>query len=152
MENLINITEIKTVNILAGYQKGKFRVVTKCRAGWMTIIDCKDWDSEWFMQHPESIITAYIKGALQTVEFCPDGGDYYLTIFARKGNKIVLIDETILSNITVGTINLLFLNTNLYSQAQYRAVNAKTWADKAFVNNVIAGVDFSDELAILENL
>ena len=85
------------------------------------------------MTYPESIITGYKKGALQTVEFCPDGGDYYLTVFARKGNKIVIIDKTILGHLTVGTINQLFLNTNLYNQEQYSAVGAKTWADRAYV-------------------
>jgi hypothetical protein len=36
---------------------------------------------------------------------------------------------------TVGDINGLYSNSNLYDQAQYKAVNAKTWADKAFVIN-----------------
>jgi hypothetical protein len=133
MNNLVNIAGINTVNVLSSYTKGKFRVITKCRAGFMTIIDAKDYDNEWFMQQPESIIAGYVKGALQTVEFCPDGGDYYLTVFARKGNKIVLIDETILGHLTVGTINSLFPNTNLYNQDQYKAVGAKTWADRAYV-------------------
>lgn len=133
MKNLVNIAGINTVNVLSAYQKGKFRVVTRCRAGWSTIIDCRDYDNEWFMQQPESIIAGYTKGSLQTVEFCPDGGDYYLTVFARKGNKIVIIDETILGNLTVGTINSIFSNTNLYNQAQYTAVGAKTWADRAYV-------------------
>ena len=43
-----------------------------------------------------------------------------------------MIDEAILADLTVGTINSMFYNTNLYSQAQYQAVGAKTWADKAF--------------------
>ena len=133
MTNLVNITGINTVNVLSSYSKGKFRIVSKCRAGWMTITDCRDYDNEWFGQHPESIITGYTKGSLQTVEFCPGGGDYYLTVFARKGKKIVLIDETILGNLTVGTINQLFVDTNLYSQTQYQAVGAKTWADRAYV-------------------
>jgi hypothetical protein len=91
--------------------------------------------------YPESIITGYLKGALQTVEFQPDGWDGYITVFARKGNKIVLIDEVILSHLTVGAINQLFSNTNLYNQAQYSAVGARTWADRAYVPyNVPMGV------------
>ena len=133
MTNLVNIAGIHTVNVLSAYSKGKFRAITKCKAGFMTINDTKSWDNEYHMDHPESIITAYRKGALQTVEFCPDGSDYYCTIFARKGNKIVLIDETILSHLTVGTINQLYYNTNLYNQSQYSAVGAKTWADRAYV-------------------
>jgi hypothetical protein len=133
MKNLVNIAGINTVNILSSYSKGKFRAITKCRAGFMTINDTRSYDNEYHMTYPESIITAYKKGTLQTVEFCPDGGDYYLTIFARKGNKIVIIDETILGNLTVGTINQLYSNTNLYNQAQYSAVGARTWADRAYV-------------------
>ena len=61
----------------------------------------------------------------------------------------------------VGTINSCFDNTNLMDSNQYRAVNSKTWADKAFVMNevkiedldpVIAGVDFSDSLTQLAAL
>jgi hypothetical protein len=133
MKNLVNIAGINTVNVLSAYSKGKFRAITKCKAGFMTINDTRSYDNEYFMTYPESIITAYKKGTLQTVEFCPDGSDYYCTIFARKGNKIVIIDETILGNLTVGTINQLYYNTNLYNQAQYSAVGAKTWADRAFV-------------------
>jgi hypothetical protein len=131
MTNLINIGGINTVNVLADYQKGKFRVITKCRAGWMTIIDCRDYDNEWFMKQPESIVTGYTKGSLQTVEFCPDGGDYYLTVFARKGNKIAIIDEQILSNLTVGTINLFFPNTNLYILDQYHSTEPS--ADQSYI-------------------
>ena len=99
----------------------------------MTIVDCRDNDNDYYMTYPEAIITAYKKGALQTVEFQPEGTDIWLTVFARKGNTIVVIDETILGNLTVGTINQLYSNTNLYNQAQYSAVGAKTWADRAYV-------------------
>jgi hypothetical protein len=47
----------------------------------------------------------------------------------------MVIDKAIAETITVGTINSLFYNTNLIDQAQYRSVNAKTWADKAFLLN-----------------
>jgi hypothetical protein len=135
MTNLVNIAGINTVNVLGAYAntKGKFRFITKCRAGWMTIIDARPADNEYHIMYPESIITGYLKGALQTVEFQPDGWDGYITVFARKGNKIVLIDEVILSHLTVGAINQLFSNTNLYNQAQYSAVGARTWADRAYV-------------------
>ena len=135
MTNLVNIAGINTVNVLGAYANtnGKFRFITKCRAGWMTIVDARPADNEYHIMYPESIITGYLKGALQTVEFQPEGTDIWLTVFARKGNKIVLIDEVILSHLTVGAINQLFSNTNLYNQAQYSAVGAKTWADRAYV-------------------
>jgi hypothetical protein len=52
-----------------------------------------------------------------------------------KGKNIILIDEEILKNVKVGDINSAFLNTNLYNQDQYKAVNAKTWACNAYVMN-----------------
>ena len=48
----------------------------------------------------------------------------------------MLVDQQVLETLEVGTINQLFFTTNLYSQLQYAAVKAKTWADKAFVMNV----------------
>lgn len=138
MNTLVNTTRIKTLNILNDYSAGKFRFITKCQAGFMTVVDARILDNVYYMEHPGSILSAYKKGALQTVEFCPDGGDYYLTVFARKGNKIILADETILANLTVGTINQLWSNTNLMDQDQYRAVQAKTWADWAFKPNQVA--------------
>lgn len=104
----------------------------------MTVSDAREFDNEGYIKNPESLLTNFKKGALQTVEFCPEGGNYYLTVFARKGNKIVLIDEAIMANLTVGTINQLFYNTNLYDQDQYHTVNAKTWADRAYVANEAA--------------
>jgi hypothetical protein len=47
----------------------------------------------------------------------------------------MVIDKAITETITVGTINQLFYNTNLMDHNQYKAVNAKTWADKAFLLN-----------------
>ena len=56
-------------------------------------------------------------------------------MYARNGKK-VWITENMLSEITVGDINANgLINTSLYSQFQYSAVNAKTWADKAYVMN-----------------
>lgn len=135
MSNLIITTDIRTVNYLKDYTAGKFRFITKCRAGFMTISDAREWDNANYIQYPEALLKAYKKGSLQTIEFCPEGGNHYLTVFARKGNKIILIDETILANLTVGTINQLYYNTNLYSQTQYGVTGAKTWADRAYVTN-----------------
>ena len=135
MNNLVNHTNIRTVDILTDYSKGKFRFISKTRAGWNTTTDAKDFDNSRLIANPESIITGYKKGALQTVEFCPEGGDYYLTVFARVGKTVKLIDKTILAALTVGIINHYWYNTNLYSQSQYAAVGAKTWADYAYQLN-----------------
>jgi len=138
MTNLINTTGIPTIDVLANYSNGKFRHVVKCRAGFLTIVDARDFENERFIKYPETIISGFKKGGLQTVQFQPEGSDHWLTLFARVGKKIHLIDETILKNLTVGTINSMFYNTALYSQHQYSAVNSKTWASKAYVMNEAA--------------
>jgi hypothetical protein len=135
MQKIINTTGIQTTDYLSQYTSGKFRFISKCRAGFMTIVDGRDFDNAMYMQHPESLITGYKKGALQTVQFNPAGTDIWLTIFARVGKKIHLCDQTILRDLTVGTINGLYYNTDFYSQSQYAAVGATSWASKAFVEN-----------------
>jgi len=46
------------------------------------------------------------------------------------------MDTQLFRDIEVGDINSNWTNTNLYDQAQYAIVNAKTWASKVFVKNV----------------
>ena len=129
---ITNLTRISAVNFISG-RRGKFRVITRCRAGFMTISECRDQENEFYSLRPAQILADYKKGALQTVEFKAEGTENFLTVFARKGNTIVLADEEILGTLDVGTINQLWPNTNLYDQNQYAAVGAKTWADLAFV-------------------
>lgn len=138
MKNLINTLNLHTSNFMKDYPTGKFRFISKCRAGFMVISDSRDSDNAYFMKHPESLIAGFKKGALQTVQFQPEGSEYWFTVFARAGKKIHVMDEAILEDLTVGTINSYWLNTQLYSQYQYMAVKAKTWADKAFVMNGVA--------------
>ena len=57
-----------------------------------------------------------------------------ITVYARAGKK-VWASECFLSDITVGDINQDLANTALYDQSQYAAVNAKSWAHKAYVMN-----------------
>lgn len=134
MKNLINTTNIHTVDILSNYTNGKFRMIVKNRLG-MTCCDARDFDNPRIMANPERAITGYKKGALHTVEFQPEGSDFWLTIFSRTGKTVKLIDKSILVNLTVGTINGLYYNTNLYNHTQYQAVNSKTWADYAYQMN-----------------
>jgi len=128
--------DIMTNDILSQYESGKFRMVVKTKLG-MTVCDARDFDNPRIMANPECAISGYKKGALQTVQFQPEGSDFWLTVFSRTGKKVKLIDETILVNLTVGTINSMFYNTNLYNYAQYKAVNSSTWADYAFQNNQV---------------
>lgn len=138
-KSIINRTGIHTVNIIKAdhyeAKPGKFRFITKCKAGYMTCNDARDFDDERLYRNPESVLSAYKKGALHTVEYKPFGSDNYFTVFAKKGTKIIVIDEAIMAGLEVGTVNQLWYNTNLYDTFQYGIVKAKTWADKVFVMN-----------------
>jgi hypothetical protein len=125
MTNLVK--GLNVVDFIQG-RKGTFRAIVKVQAGFYSSVNCDNASLA-------SVVSRFKKGALQTVEFIPEGATYPLTVFAKKGKNIVLADEALLQEMTVGDINGLYSNSNLYDQAQYKAVNAKTWADKAFVIN-----------------
>ena len=107
-------------------RKGTFQAIVKVPAGFMIA-------SEIGSELPS--LNTWKKGALQSIQFQPEGSKAWLTVFARKGTKVIFIDEKIAETVTVGTINQLFYNTNLMDQEQYKAVGARTWADKAFLLN-----------------
>lgn len=131
---IVGNRDMMLVDILSQYESGKFRMVVKTKLG-MTCVDSRDFDNPRIMANPECAISGYKKGALQTVQFQPEGSDIWLTIFSRTGKKVKLIDESILVNLTVGTINSMYYNTNLYDHHQYKAVNSKSWASMAYKMN-----------------
>ena len=137
MNNLINVTGIPTIDVLSNYSEGKFRFVTKTRAGFISCNDARDFENERFLKHPETLLSQYKKGALLTVQFQAHPDGHWLTVFARVGKKIHFIDESILLNLKVGTINQLWYNTELFSTRQYGAVNTKTWDSYAFRQNSV---------------
>lgn len=123
---MINNIKGLTVVDFIRERRGTFQAIVKVPAGFMIA-------SEIGSELPS--LNTWKKGALQSIQFQPEGSKAWLTVFARKGTKVIFIDEKIAETVTVGTINQLFYNTNLMDQAQYRSVNAKTWADKVFVIN-----------------
>jgi len=122
---------IKSVNVVDFIQgrKGTYRAIVKVQAGFYSSVNCESINTL------AGVVSRFKKGALQTVEFIPEGADYPLTVFAKKGKNIILADEALLKEMTVGDINGLYYDSNLMDHVQYKAVNAKTWADKAFVIN-----------------
>jgi hypothetical protein len=120
-------------------RKGEYQAIVKVQAGFMTTVDdlgikCK-WESGPQWKRAINVFRNFKKGALQTIQFKAEGSDNWLTVFARKGNKIILMDTQLFLDMEVGDINQNWSNTNLYSQTNYKLAGAKTWADKAFVNN-----------------
>jgi hypothetical protein len=121
-------------------QAGTFRAIVKVQAGFMTVVDDLGIQANWGKKQWNSavdVFRGFKKGALQSIQFKADNsrGAAWLTIFARVGKKVKVIDNSLLASLTVGDINQNWSESNLYSQTQYNAVGAKTWADMAFVMN-----------------
>ena len=135
--------EIMTNDILSQYTAGKFRMIVKTKLG-MTCCDARDFDNPRIMANPERAISGYKANALQTVQFQPEGSEFWLTVFSRTGKKVKLIDESILAKLTVGTINSMFYNTNLMDMSQYKLVGSSSWASMAFVENKVDVATFDD--------
>ena len=129
---------LNRVNFING-QVGTFRAIVKVQAGFVTVVDdlgimCK-WKSGAKWKSAIDVFRGFKKGALQSIEFNAEGSDNWLPVFARAGNKVKLIDDSLLAALLVGDINQDWSKSNLYNQNQYSAVGAKTWADKAFIMN-----------------
>jgi hypothetical protein len=110
--------------------EGKYRVITKCQAGFMVTSVVK-------ASNAMDALRRYKIKAVQSViriKEIEGIGEYDFTVFARAGKKI-WIAEDMLAEMTVGDINQDLSKTALYNQFQYKTVNAKTWADKAYVMN-----------------
>ena len=119
-------------------QVGTFRAIVKVKAGFVTVVDDLGIQANWGKKQWKSAIDvfrSFKKGALQTIQFKADNsrGADWITVFAKVGTKVKVIDDSLLAALEVGDINQDWSNTNLYNQNQYQAVGAKTWADKAFV-------------------
>jgi len=136
-KQIINSERINQVEFIKN-RKGQYRAIVKVKAGFMTIVDDIGIQNKWGRQQWNKAIDVFRgfkKGALQTIEFKAEGSDTWLTVFAKAGNKVKLMDYQLFLDMEVGDINQNWSNTNLYSQTNYALCNAKTWADKAFVSN-----------------
>jgi len=125
--------DLKVLSFMGEFKAGKgtYRVITKCQAGFMV-------SSEIEANSAVAAFRRYKPKAIQSIAFLTNDG-YPITVYARAGKK-VWASECFLSEVTVGDINQALHNTALYGQGQYEAVNAKTWADKAYVMNEVKEV------------
>lgn len=120
-----NIKGLTVVDYING-EKGLFQAVVKVPAGFVVAYEIgSDLPS----------LSQWKKGALQTIQYKKEGSPAWMTVFARKGNKVMVIDKALAEVLEVAVVNSLFYNTNLMDAAQYRAVKAKTWQDKVFMMN-----------------
>ena len=133
--NSENITQVDFIN----NRKGEYRAIVKVQAGFVTTVDdlgvIYNWSTGPQWKSALSVFRNFKRSALQTIEFRAEGTTAWITVFARKGNKVFLMDEQMFREMTIGDINQNWSNTNLYSQRNYALAGAKTWDDKAFVKN-----------------
>ena len=135
MKNLVIAQRNKDLKVMNFHGEdmcgeGKYRVITKCQGGFMITS---------VMEAPDALtaLRRYNMKAVHTIARIKDIeglGERDFTVFARNGKKIWIAEE-MLAEFTVGDINQDLYKTALYNQYQYAAVNAKTWADKAYVMN-----------------
>ena len=123
---MVNKIKGLTVVDFIGGRKGIFQAITKVPAGFMIA-------TEIGSELPS--LNRWKKGALQTIQFKAEGTSHWTTVFAKKGTKVILLDQALAETIEVGTINSLFYNTNLMDQKQYQAVNARNWGHRVFIMN-----------------
>lgn len=102
----------------------EFRIAAKCRAGYINIHDTKG--------DARSVIAGYKKNALVNIQMKNEFGNW-VNVYTTKGGNWHSIDLGFLKVLTVGNMRTSFpsmCDMNLWS-----FVGAKTWADKAFVQN-----------------
>ena len=109
---------------------GKYRVITKCQAGFL-ITSVIEADSAIQALRRYNAKAVHTIARIKEVEGL---GERDFTVYARAGKKVWVAEE-MLVEFTVGDINQYLYKTALYNQHQYATVNAKTWADKAYVMN-----------------
>lgn len=109
--------------------KGTYIIVTKCNAGYPTVSTIK-------ADTPYQAFRRYQTGAIMNISFMNQNVNHNFTIYARQGKKVWMSPE-LAKDITVADINdgSQMVKTSLYSHEQYKAVNAKTWASKVFIQN-----------------
>ena len=99
----------------------KYRSISKCRAGFLTINSG---------EAPLSSLFRYDKNKLFNVEIQLPDSDYYFSVLNIKNNKFLHIDKTVIENLTVGDIHSTFPNMADYSH--WKSIGSKSWADPAY--------------------
>ena len=79
---------VKDTTRVLGLQ-GEYRAVTKCRAGFMTILDMGQLDN------PIHAFNRVKPTALYNLQYKPKDVAHWYSLYVRKGNKLVSVDESL---------------------------------------------------------
>lgn len=125
---------LHTVDFLKNHSTGQFRFINKARSGYMSCFDARESDNERFFSNFNWLFTSWKRNVIQSIEFKAPGSDYWLTVYAKKGKNVHLIDKRILNDLDFGTINYISApGGNLYDYGHGQNTNPKaSWATRPF--------------------
>ena len=87
---MVNKIKGLTVVDFIGGRKGIFQAITKVPAGFMIA-------TEIGSELPS--LNRWKKGALQTIQFKAEGTSHWTTGFAKKGTRVILLDQALAETI-----------------------------------------------------
>ena len=122
-----NIT-INVSNHLKENKKYDFRIAAKCKAGFINI---SDWTTT-----PKDVISGFKKNVLVNIQakmVYENGREFWVNVLTIKSGKWHSIDKGFLDVLTVG--NMRTSHPDMCDMKIWERFGAKTWADKAFVQN-----------------
>jgi hypothetical protein len=118
-ESVMVSNHIKDLN-----KEFEFRIANKCQAGFVNIHDTKGT--------AEGVIRGYQKNSLVNIQLKNEFG-HWVNVYTTKGGKWYSIDKGFMDVLTVGTMRESF--PVMCDMDIWTKFVAKTWADKAFVQN-----------------
>jgi hypothetical protein len=121
-------TSIMVSNHLKEDKQYEFRIAAKCQAGFINI---SDWTTT-----PKDVISGFTKNSLVNIQVkmkYENGRELWLNVYTTKGGKWHSIDKGFLNVLTVGDMRQSF--PDMCDMELWGRMGAKTWADKAFVQN-----------------
>jgi hypothetical protein len=118
-ESVMVSNHIKDLN-----KEFEFRIANKCQAGFVNIHDTKGT--------AEGVIRGYSKNSLVNIQLKNEFG-HWVNVYTTKGGEWYSIDKGFMDVLTVGTMRESF--PVMCDMDIWTKFGAKTWADKAFVQN-----------------
>ena len=122
----INGTHINVSNLTELGKEYRFRYTGKARAGFPLICDveCTIENLPYYLSKNTTVVE---------MEKMIGGKSYWFHILTTKGGKWFSIDKGFLETLTVGTMRESF--PDMCDMNIWTRMGAKTWADKAFIQN-----------------
>lgn len=120
--------KVMVSNHLKEDKEYEFRVASKCQAGFINI---SDWKTT-----PKEMISGFTKNSLVNIQVkmtYESGRELWFNVYTTKGGKWYSIDKGFLDVLTVGDMRTS--HPDMCDSVLWNMMGAKTWADKAFVQN-----------------